>query len=167
MKTLIIKAKDFTDLVPVDKNVDVENSGVNNVIDATQESKVRWLLGDEFYNDFLTKIAASRTTGGTPLSPEYQTLLDDYIKPMLAWWTYYNYLDFAFIRVKPQGPVTLTSDTAEVIDRASLNGQKQTSSAHAQTYEDNAYDYLQKNKDSYPLLTHSRNQDKSPFFGSL
>ena len=155
MNKLLINRDDFTYLVDLSKNV-TEKQLNPCILDA----QIRVLKGtmcaslyDEVYTQFLSDT----------LTAENQTLLEDYIKPLLVFASYSNYLVMAGKRSTATGIVKVVGDNLEQVTREELKDIK-TAIEHSQdTYQNNLSNFLECNTDVYPLFLDCCKTQKAGF----
>lgn len=74
------------------------------------QDSLKNILGRSFYTQIETQYE------NETLSPDNNTLYEDYIKDYLAWQTYFNYLKFANVESTPTGIRQFNDDNSSVAD---------------------------------------------------
>ncbi len=105
-----------TDLVRnsiIDGNVDTDK--FIQFIKIAQQIHIQNYLGTELYN----KISTLITSGDIDESEyaDYKTLLNDYIQPMLIWWSQVDYIPFASYQIRNGGIYKHSSETSEAVGK--------------------------------------------------
>lgn len=125
----------------------------------TQRQYVKRFLGTDFYDEILTQIAASSLTS------DNETLLDDYLKPMLAHYILYERLPQINNHVTNQGTTSQLDDFSNPAPVAGINLVRNQALADAQQYEQQADDFIEEAQEDdsskYPLYEcNKRNSNK-------
>ena len=105
-----------TDLVRnsiIDGNVDTDK--FIQFIKIAQQIHIQNYLGTELYN----KIGTLITSGDIDEAEyaDYKTLLNDYIQPMLIWWSQVDYIPFASYQIRNGGIYKHSSETSESVGK--------------------------------------------------
>ena len=105
-----------TDLVRnsiIDGNVDTDK--FIQFIKLAQQIHIQNYLGTELYN----KISTLITSGDIDEAEyaDYKTLLNDYIQPMLIWWSQVDYIPFASYQIRNGGIYKHSSETSESVGK--------------------------------------------------
>jgi hypothetical protein len=104
------------------------------------------------------------------LSPANQTLLDEYIKPSLAFYTFYEALPFLNSKVTNKGIVLKSSDNSTNVSDATLGGLRSQTKNYAEYYKNRMENFLCDNKANYPtwksdkVSINTRNFDSGIYF---
>lgn len=114
------------------------------------QERLRMLMGDEFYRDFLTKYNASPAT---PLSTAYQNLYDPYIKQFIAWQTGEFWTRSANFKPTRAGFRVHTEENSTAASDAQMGGIIKEANQDAQYYKVLMVDYLNGHSVDYPLYS--------------
>jgi hypothetical protein len=160
MRKLLINKDDFTYWVDLSQNI-TEKVLNPSILDA----QMRVLKGtmcasvyDEVYTQFLDD----------SLTTENQTLLDDYVIPLLVFSSYVNYLTTAGKRSTNIGIVKVIGDNTEQVTREELKDIISENKEKRDYYQNNLSNFLECNTDVYPLFLDCCNTQKAGFnFSSI
>jgi len=160
MRKLLINLDDFTYWVDISKNI--EEKQLNPAI---LDAQIRVLKGtmcasvyEEVYTQFLDDT----------LTAENQTLLSDYVTPLLVFASYVNYLTTAGKRSTSTGIIKLIGDNTEQVTREELKDIIAENEAKSNFYQNNLTNFLECNTDIYPLFLDCCNTQKAGFnFSSI
>jgi hypothetical protein len=104
------------------------------------------------------------------LSPDNQKLLDDYIKPALAFYTFYEALPFLNSKITNKGVVLKSSDNSTNVSDATMGGLRNQTKNYGEYYKNRLENYLCDNISLYPnwkrdsVTINSRNFDTGIYF---
>ena len=155
-----------TDLVKnsiIDGNVDTDK--FIQFIKVAQQIDIQNLLGTELYK----KIGADITSGsggGTGLTGNYLTLVNDYVQPTLIWFAQMNYIPFAAYQIKNGGVFKHSSETAQNVDKNEVDYLVAKAREYANYYSTRLVDYLCFNSSLFPEFNSNTGSDISPDTGS-
>ena len=157
-KALFISIKDLKRKSIIDGNVDADK--LVQFVEVAQDTHIQNYLGTDLYNKLQTLI-----TGGTiddVANADYKNLLNDYIKPMLIWFSQSAYLPFAIYQISNGGMYKHTSENSESVTleemRALLNRVTET----AEFYTRRFVDYMSFNSTTFPEYTSNSDGDMYP-----
>ena len=137
------KIREFTDM-----NNNVDSKLISNAIREAQDIDLQRLLGTLLYNKILSDVQSNTLTGA------YQTLVDDWIQNFLLYATYYNTLEYIYMRPRNNGLLTPTGgENSESVDRAMYNVKRQSVMNKREFYAEKLTDYLIENQNSYPEIS--------------
>jgi len=137
------KIREFTDM-----NNNVDSKLISNAIREAQDIDLQRLLGTLLYNKILSDVQSNTLTGA------YKTLVDDWIQNFLLYATYYNTLEFIYMRPRNNGLLTPTGgENSESVDRAMYNVKRQSVQNKREFYAEKLTDYLIENQNSYPEIS--------------
>lgn len=157
-KALFISIKDLKRKSIIDGNVDADK--LVQFVEVAQDTHIQNYLGTDLYNKLQTLI-----TGGTiddVANADYKNLLNDYIKPMLIWFSQSAYLPFAMYQISNGGMYKHTSENSESVTleemRALLNRVTET----AEFYTRRFVDYMAYQSATFPEYNSNSNGDMYP-----
>jgi len=160
MRKLLINKDDFTYLVDLSKNVTEKQ--LNPCILDAQIRVLKGTMCSSLYEEVYTQFLDDTLTS------ENQTLLDDYVIPLLVFASYSNYLVMAGKRSTATGIVKVVGDNLEQITREELKDIKASIEHSQDTYQNNLSTFLECNTDVYPLFLDCCNPQKAGFnFSSI
>jgi hypothetical protein len=137
------KIREFTDM-----NNNVDSKLISNAIREAQDIDLQRLLGTLLYNKILSDVQSNTLAGA------YKTLVDDWIQNFLLYATYYNTLEYIYMRPRNNGLLTPTGgENSESVDRAMYNVKRQSVMNKREFYAEKLTDYLIENQNSYPEIS--------------
>jgi hypothetical protein len=142
-RVYIISSDYLKENTAIDPNVDAEE--LMNLIYKTQGIVIEAICGTALYRDILANGSANT------LSPAYLNLLDVYLKPCLAEWTYYYSLPNLWAKTTNKSVSTSNSDNANPISLEDLKYIREGIRDVAEFLESKAIKYLKANPDTFPL----------------
>ena len=150
-----------TDLVRnsiIDGNVDTDK--FIQFIKLAQQIHIQNYLGTELYN----KISTLITSGDIDESEyaDYKTLLNDYIQPMLIWWSQVDYIPFASYQIRNGGIYKHSSETSEAVGKDEVDFLVNKAREKADFYTRRFIDYISFRNATYPEYTQYTNEDMNP-----
>ncbi len=157
MKALFITVQDLKDKSIIDGNTDADK--LIHFIEVAQDMHIQNYLGTSLY-----KKIQSLITGGTIGDAEnekYRDLLDDYIKPMLAWFTQAEYIPFAAYTLSNGGLFAHRSENGDSLDRETIAGLASRANDKASFYAQRFIEYMCDNGKNFEEYQES-SQDMSP-----
>jgi len=129
-------------------NNNVDSKLISNAIREAQDIDLQRLLGTLLYNKILSDVQSNTLTGA------YKTLVDDWIQNFLLYATYYNTLEYIYMRPRNNGLLTPTGgENSESVDRAMYNVKRQSVQNKREFYAEKLTDYLIENQNSYPEIS--------------
>jgi len=143
----------------------VKNSIVNGSVDTNkfiqfikiaQEIHIQNYLGSSLYD----KISADIVAG--TLSGDYETLVEDFVKPMLIHFAMVDYLPFAAYQVNEGGIVKYLPENAESVQKTEVDYLVDKHRGFAQFYTRRMIDYIQFNQSKYPEYNTNEQDDMFP-----
>ena len=161
MKALLINREDLIKKTPLSGNLDLDK--IISYIETAQDLHIESLIGTQLLNRLKTDIVA-----GT-LSGLYQTLVVDYIKPVLVQYTFLEYLPFAQYTLGNKGIFKHTSEASSLPSVEEIDKMKEAARDTAQHYAKRLNDYLEYNSELYPEYLDNTEEDirpnRNPVFG--
>lgn len=150
-----------TDLVRnsiIDGNVDTDK--FIQFIKLAQQIHIQNYLGTELYN----KIGTLITSGDIDEAEyaDYKTLLNDYIQPMLIWWSQVDYIPFASYQIRNGGIYKHSSETSEAVGKDEVDFLVNKAREKADFYTRRFIDYISFRNATYPEYTANTNEDMNP-----
>jgi hypothetical protein len=143
----------------------VKNSIINGAVDTNkfiqfikiaQEIHIQNYLGSSLYDKISSDI-----TGGT-LAGDYETLVEDFIKPMLIHFAMVDYLPFAAYQVNEGGIVKYLPENAESVQKSEVDYLIDKHRGFAQFYTRRMVDYILFNQSKYPEYNDNKQDDMFP-----
>jgi len=127
-----------------------------------QEIDVQQIMGTDLYNG----LAAAIPNIDDPVNARWKTILDDYIVPMLIWYSQANYYPFAAYQVKQGGVFKHTSENSVSVDKNEIDFLVEKARTNAEWYSRRFIDFMSFNQATYPEYTSNTNDDIYPSYDS-
>ena len=151
-----------TDLVKnsiIDANTDTDL--FIQFIKVAQQIEIRNYLGTKLYEKLQNDISGSGVTGN------YQTLLNDYVQPMLIWYAQAEYYPYAAYKIKAGGVFKGTSENAETVSKSEVDYLVNKARNTAEYYTQRFLDYINNNSSLFPEYNQNQGGDVFPDSDSL
>ena len=103
------------------------------------------LLGTVLYNKLQDDIE-----NGTPFTGAYQTLMEDYVKPTVIWYSCVEYIPFSGTQFKAEGAVKYKSEQGETPETREIDYLAQKAQDNAEWYATRLQDWLLANSEDVP-----------------
>jgi hypothetical protein len=137
----------------------VDPDSMLQFIETAQDMHVQNYLGTELYKKLM--LLVSNGTIIDVANSDYKGLLDDFIKPMLAWYTQAEYIPFASYTLSNKGLFKHSSDNASTLDREEIAGLANRANDKAVFYTNRLINYLCDNSILFPEYNDTT-EDMSP-----
>ena len=153
-KVLFIKRDDLVRNSVLSGNVDSDK--FLQFIEVAQEIHIQNYLGTKLYDKLRNDIV-----GGT-LTTAYETLLDDYIQPMLIHWAMVEYLPYAAYTVANKGVFKHTAESSIDVSKSEIDFLVEKQRITAENYSQRFVDYMSFNQASFPEYNTNSGADVYP-----
>ena len=110
MKALFITLKELKRKSIFDGNIDADK--IIQFIEVAQDTEIQTYLGTKLYDKLQADIIADTLSGN------YKTLVDDYINPMLIWYTQAAYIPYAAYQISNGGIYKHNSENSTAVDQS-------------------------------------------------
>tara|TARA_R110000744_G_scaffold178805_1_gene297816 strand:- start:1646 stop:2152 length:507 start_codon:yes stop_codon:yes gene_type:complete len=150
-----------TDLVRnsiIDGNVDTDK--YIQFIKIAQEIHIQNYLGSQMYDALTVAIPNI----DLPANARWKTLLDDYIVPMLIWFSQVEYIPFASYQLRNGGMFKHRSENAETVSKEEVDFLVEKARTNAEWYSRRFIDFMSFNQTTYPEYTSNTNDDIYPSY---
>lgn len=152
-----------TDLVRnsiLDGNIDTDK--MLPFIKLAQEIHIQNYLGTSLYD----KLSSLITSGDIDLgiNAKYKTLLNDYVVPMLIWYSQVDFIPFHAFQIRNGGIYKHTSETASTVGKTEVDFLVAKAQEKADWYSRRFIDFMAFNQSDYPEYTDNSNDDISPSY---
>ena len=154
MKALFITLKELKRKSIFDGNLDADK--IIQFIEVAQDTEIQTYLGTKLYDKLQTDIIADSLTGN------YKKLVDDYIKPMLIWYTQAAYIPYAAYQISNGGIYKHNSENATSVDQSEINSLASHATETAEFYTQRFMDYMDYNSNLYPEYIANQNDGMYP-----
>ena len=142
MKALVITLKELKRKSIFDGNIDADK--IIQFIEVAQDTEIQTYLGTKLYEKLQSDIISNSLTGN------YKTLVDDYIKPMLIWYTQAAYIPYAAYQISNGGIYKHNSENATAVDQSEINALASHATETAEFYTQRFMDHMNYNSNLYP-----------------
>ena len=153
---------DRTDLVRnsiLDGNVDTDKFIF--FIKTAQEIHIQNYLSTKMYNALTAAIVAGIDL---PENARWKSLLDEYVVPMLIWFTQVDYIPFASYQIRNGGMFKHRSENADTVSKDEVDYLVEKARTNAEWYSRRFIDFMSFNQTLYPEYTSNSNDDIYPSY---
>lgn len=157
-KALFISIDDLKKKSIIDGNVDSDK--ILQFVEVAQDTHIQNYLGGALYSKLQALIVAAEINDVG--NADYKTLLTEYVKPMLIWYSQATYLPFSLFQVKNGGIYKHTSENADAITKDELDYIIQRTRDNAEFYTKRFLDYMCANSTLYPEYTSNTTGEMYP-----
>ena len=157
-KALFISIKDLKRKSSIDGSVDPDK--LVQYIEVAQDVRVQNYLGGKLYKKLQTLIVDG--TIGEEANADYKLLLDDYIKPMLIWYTQSEVIPFLNFNVSNGGVFKNVPENAVAMTQEELSYMMRKINDTAEFYTRRFVDFMSYNSTLYPEYTSNQDSDMYP-----
>ena len=113
----------------------------------SQDKYAQLYLGTDLYNRIKEDVVNDDITGA------YATLLDNYLRRMIMWWTMYEVLPHLYVKTDNGSLVIRTSEDTQPISQTDLQNYRDQARQQAMFYTQRMVDYLCHNSSDFPEYT--------------
>ena len=145
-KALFITINDLKRKSIIDGNVDADK--LIQFIEVAQDTHIQNYLGGLLYKKLQALILAGTIDDAD--NSDYKLLLDDYVKPMLTWFTQSSYLPFAMYQISNGGVFKHRSENSDSASLEEINNLVHQAKTTADFYTQRFIDYMDSNSELYP-----------------
>ena len=153
---------DRTDLVRnsiLDGNVDTDKFVF--FIKTAQEIHIQNYLSTKMYDALTAAIVAGIDL---PENARWKTLLDEYVVPMLIWFTQVDYIPFASYQIRNGGMFKHRSENADTVSKDEVDYLVEKARTNAEWYSRRFIEFMSFNQTLYPEYTSNSNDDIYPSY---
>ena len=150
-----------TDLVRnsiIDGNVDTDK--YIQFIKLAQENHIQNYLGTQMYEALTVAIPNI----DLPANARWKLLLDDYVVPMLIWFSQVDYIPFASYQIRNGGMFKHRSENADTVSKEEVDYLVEKARTNAEWYARRFIDFMSFNQTTYPEYTNNTNDDIYPSY---
>lgn len=158
MKALFITVKDLKERSIISGTTDADK--LIHFIEVAQDMHIQNYLGGKLYDKLQTLIIDNEIDDAG--NAVYKTLRDDYIKPMLIWYTQVEYFPFSMFKIDNGGVSKHIGENSESLDYQEVDRMVSKLRDRAEFYTNRFVDYMCYNSSSYPEYTQNQNEDMYP-----
>jgi len=153
---LFINRQDLLRNSIIDGNVDTDK--YVQFIKLAQEIHIQNYLGTEMYN----ALSSAIPTIDDPVNARWKSLLNDYVVPMLIWFSQVDYIPFASYQIRNGGVSKHVSENSESVSKEEVDYLVEKARTNAEWYTRRFIDYMGFNQTTYPEYTSNINDDIYP-----
>ena len=154
MKALFITIKELKRKSIFDGNLDSDK--IIQFIEVAQDTEIQTYLGTKLYKKLQADIIGDTLTG------DYKTLVDDYIKPMLVWYTQAAFIPYAAYQISNGGIYKHNSENATSVDQSEINSLASHATETAEFHTQRLMDHMNYNSNLYPEYISNQNDGMYP-----
>ncbi len=158
LKALFISVGDLKKKSIIDGNVDSDK--IVQYIEIAQDIHIQNYLGGSLYKKIQSLIVEG--TINEEVNVNYKTLLDDYVKPMLIWYTQATYIPYSMFQVNNGGLFKHRGENSDTATKEEMEYLVQRTRDTAEFYTKRFLDYICNYSNLYPEYTSNANEDMYP-----
>jgi hypothetical protein len=158
LKALFISVGDLKKKSIIDGNVDSDK--IVQYIEIAQDIHIQNYLGGSLYKK-LQELIIDGTINDADNS-NYKTLLDDYVKPMLIWYTQATYIPYSMFQVNNGGLFKHRGENSDTASKEEMEYLVQRTRDTAEFYTKRFLDYICYYSNLYPEYTSGASEDMDP-----
>jgi len=158
MKALFISIADLKAKSIIDGNTDADK--LIHQIEVAQDMHIQNYLGGRLYDKLQDLILSGDID--LPANSDYKDLRDDYIKPMLIWFTQLEYLPFAMFKIDNGGINRHRGQESDTVDFRDVDRMQSKITDRAEFYTKRFLDYICFNSQRFPEYNNNSNGDMYP-----
>jgi len=158
MKALFITVKDLKARSIISGSTDGDK--LIHFIEVAQDIHIQNYLGGKLYKKMQDLIINEEMD--LEDNSDYKLLRDDYIKPMLIWFTQSEYFPFAMFKIDNGGVSKHRGEEADVANYGDIDRMMSKINDRSEFYTRRFLDYICDNSSKYPEYTNNQNGDMYP-----
>ena len=158
MKALFISIADLKAKSIIDGNTDADK--LIHQIEVAQDMHIQNYLGGRLYEKLQDLILSGEIDDVD--NSDYKALRDDYIKPMLIWFTQLEYLPFAMFKIDNGGINRHRGQESDTVDFRDVDRMQSKITDRAEFYTKRFLDYICFNSQKFPEYNNNSNGDMYP-----
>lgn len=157
-KALFVTIKDIKQKSIIGGTVDPEK--IVQFVEVAQDTHIQNYLGGKLYNKMQELIINDTIDLST--NSNYKNLLNNYVKPMLIWFSQAEYIPFSAFQISNGGVYKHTSENSESASMEELNMLARRALETAEFYTRRFMDYMDFNSELFPEYTSTANEEMHP-----
>jgi len=158
MKALFITVKDLKAKSIISGNTDGDK--LIHFIEVAQDIHIQNYLGGRLYDKMQALVISNEID--LAINSDYKLLRDDYIKPMLTWFTQSEYFPFAMFKIDNGGVSKHRGEESDVANYGDIDRMMSKINDRSEFYTRRFLDYICDNSTKYPEYTNNQNGDMYP-----
>lgn len=157
-KALFVTIQDIKQKSIISGNVDPDK--IIQFVEVAQDTHIQNYLGGKLYEKLQALIIANTLSDSA--NADYKTLVDEYVKPMLIWFTQTDYIPFAPFTISNGGVYKHRSESSDSITSEEISSLERRARETAEFYTRRFMDYMDFNSSKYPEYLDSSNENMHP-----
>ena len=158
MKALFITVKDLKAKSIISGTTDGDK--LIHFIEVAQDIHIQNYLGGKLYDKLQALIISGEIDDAG--NSDYKALRDDYIKPMLTWFTQSEYLPFAMFKIDNGGVSKHRGEESDNVNYGDIDRMMSKINDRSEFYTRRFLDYICNNSSKFPEYTNNQNGDMYP-----
>lgn len=158
MKALFITVQDLKAKSIISGNTDADK--LIHYIEVAQDIHIQNYLGGKLYKKLQSLILSGDID--LAINSDYKLLRDDYIKPMLIWFTQSEYLPFAMFKIDNGGVSKHRGEEADFVNFSDIDRMTSKINDRAEFYTTRFLDFICFENNKYPEYNNNSNGDMYP-----
>tara|TARA_R110000803_G_scaffold115919_1_gene184541 strand:+ start:3532 stop:4044 length:513 start_codon:yes stop_codon:yes gene_type:complete len=158
MKALFITVTDLKAKSIISGSTDADK--LIHYIEVAQDIHIQNYLGGSLYNKLQELIISGEIDDAG--NSDYKLLRDDYIKPMLIWFTQSEYFPFSMFGIDNGGVSKHRGQESETVDFRDIDRMMSKINDRAEFYTRRFLDYICNYSNKYPEYTNNQNGEMYP-----
>ena len=158
MKALFLTVKDLKAKSIISGNTDGDK--LIHFIEVAQDIHIQNYLGGRLYDKMQALIISNEIE--LAINSDYKLLRDDYIKPMLTWFTQSEYFPFAMFKIDNGGVSKHRGEESDVANYGDIDRMMSKINDRSEFYTRRFLDYICDNSTKYPEYTNNQNGEMYP-----
>ena len=158
MKALFITVKDLKAKSIISGNTDGDK--LIHFIEVAQDIHIQNYLGGRLYDKMQALVISNEMD--LAINSDYKLLRDDYIKPMLTWFTQSEYFPFAMFKIDNGGVSKHRGEESDVANYGDIDRMMSKINDRSEFYTRRFLDYICDNSTKYPEYTNNQNGEMYP-----
>lgn len=151
---ILINEQQIRARIPASANIEMSLLRPNIIL--YQETRLEEILGSSFYNDIVLKYT------NQTLSVAEQTLLINYIHPVISYGGLNISIPFLYAQISNRGIVQQTGDFTNTAGDSAFRQLRDSVKSSTDSYEQKLIKYLKLNASSFPLYTYNSGDVVNP-----
>lgn len=158
MKALFITIQDLKAKSIISGNTDADK--LIHFIEVAQDIHIQNYLGGKLYDKLQALIISGDIDLGA--NSDYKSLRDDYIKPMLIWFTQAEYFPFSMFKIDNGGISKHRGEDSDSVNYSDVDRMMSKINDRSEFYTRRFLDYICDNSTKYPEYTNNQNGEMYP-----
>ena len=158
MKALFITVKDLKAKSIISGNTDGDK--LIHFIEVAQDIHIQNYLGGRLYDKMQALVISNEID--LAINSDYKLLRDEYIKPMLTWFTQSEYFPFAMFKIDNGGVSKHRGEESDVANYGDIDRMMSKINDRSEFYTRRFLDYICDNSTKYPEYTNNQNGEMYP-----